>query len=184
MCRSHTAAWLPVRNIWISHVLTVTQQIGTSAPVYFFYSAACVCVCPPPDEAGRSRCRDGADASAMEPESLRRRVAAVLVGLETALDAGVGRAAGLGASSPAVETVRRVGFPAAEEPHLHVRAHFFWLHNVIMFEISFYYIYHNDIFLSTQVTFTVLESQTASFTLSLFPSKGTIHIGSYRAHPT
>lgn len=89
----------------------------------------------------------------MEPESLRRRVAPVLVGLETALDAGAGRAAGLGASSPAVETVRRVGFPAAEEPHLHVRAHFFWLHNGIMFEISFYYIYDNDIFLSTQVTF-------------------------------
>lgn len=73
-----------------------------------------------PDEAGRPGCRDGADAPPVEPEPLWRRVAAVLVGMETALDAGAGRVAGLGASSPALETVRRLSFPAAEKLHLHV----------------------------------------------------------------
>lgn len=77
-------------------------------------------LCRPLDEAGRSRRRDGADAPPVEPESLWRRVAAVLVGMETALDAGLGCVAGLGASPPAVETVRRVGFPTAEKLHLPV----------------------------------------------------------------
>lgn len=40
--------------------------------------------------------------------------------METALDAGPGCVAGLGASSSTVEIVRRVGFPTAEKLHLHV----------------------------------------------------------------
>lgn len=79
-----------------------------------------MCFCPLPDEAGRSGGGDGTDAPAMEPELLRRRDTPILVVMETALDGGAGCVAGLGASSPVVEAVRRVGCPAAEKLHLHV----------------------------------------------------------------
>lgn len=59
----------------------------------------------------------------MESESVWRRDAAVLIRVEAPLDAGVGRALGLGPSSPAVEPVWSLGLPGAEELHLAVSHH-------------------------------------------------------------
>lgn len=59
----------------------------------------------------------------MESESFWRREAAVLIRVETTLDAGVGRAPRLGPSSPAVEPVRSLCLPGAEELHLAVSCH-------------------------------------------------------------
>lgn len=56
----------------------------------------------------------------MESELFWRRDAAVLIRVETTLDAGVGRAPRLGPSSPAVEPVRSLCLPGAEELHLAV----------------------------------------------------------------
>lgn len=76
---------------------------------------------PLSDETGRCGRGDGADPPAVEPEPLRGRLSSLSVSMETEVDAGAGRAAGLGSSPPAVEPVWRLSIPATEELHLNVR---------------------------------------------------------------
>ncbi|XP_010871049.3 glycerophosphodiester phosphodiesterase 1 isoform X1 [Esox lucius] len=71
-----------------------------------------------PDATGRPGRGHGADPPAVEPVPVRGRSAALLVAMETPLDAGVGRHSRLGSSSPAMEALRGLGFPGAEELHI------------------------------------------------------------------
>lgn len=73
----------------------------------------CVCVAPS-DASERPGGGDGADPPALEPESLRRRVAALLVAVAALLAVAAGPGSGLDAAPPALEALRSLRLPGPE----------------------------------------------------------------------
>lgn len=76
---------------------------------------ALLCVCVGPSDASeRPGGGDGADPPALEPESLRRRVAALLGAVAALLAVAAGPGSGLDAAPPALEALRRLRLPGPE----------------------------------------------------------------------